>query len=45
MFAARAGAALVVGVDASDIILQARAVVAHNGLSEKVILVQSEASI
>lgn len=42
MFAARAGAALVIGVDASDIIEHARKVVAHNGLSEKVILVRTE---
>jgi hypothetical protein len=36
MFAARAGARLAIGVDASDIIEQARAVVAHNQLADRV---------
>jgi SAM-dependent methyltransferase len=40
MFAANAGARLVIGVDASSIIEQAREVVARNGLAEKVTLVR-----
>lgn len=42
MFAAKAGAAHVVGVDCSGIIEQARAIVKLNGLEEKVVLVQGK---
>ena len=40
MFCARAGARLVIGVDASEIIEHARKIVAANGLSEKVVLLR-----
>ena len=40
LFAARAGARLVIGVDASPIVESARKIVAANGLSETVLLVQ-----
>jgi len=40
LFAARAGARLVIGVDASDILQSAARVVASNGLQERVKLVQ-----
>jgi len=42
MFAAKAGAAQVVGVDRSGIVEQARAIVKLNGLEEKVVLVQGK---
>lgn len=42
MFAAKAGAAQVVGVDCSRIMEQARAIVKLNGLEEKVVLVQGK---
>ena len=41
LFAAKAGARLVIGVDASDILQSARRVVEANGLQERVKLVQS----
>ncbi|CAM9267681.1 unnamed protein product [Chrysoparadoxa australica] len=42
MFAARAGAAKVVGIECSAIIGQARQIVADNGLSDKIALVKSK---
>ena len=42
MFAAKAGAKLVIGVDMSDIIHQARQIVKDNGLEDKVVLLQGK---
>ena len=42
MFAAKAGARLVIGVDMSSIVEQAKAIVAANGLSDKVVLVRGK---
>ena len=42
MFAAKAGAKLVIGVDMSDIILQARQIVKDNGLEDKITLLQGK---
>ncbi|GAB5361149.1 hypothetical protein AAMO2058_000689300 [Amorphochlora amoebiformis] len=40
MFAAKAGARLVIGIDASDIIDKTRLIVSENGLSSKIILIK-----
>ena len=42
MFAAQAGARLVIGVDMSSIVEQAKKIVAANGLSDKVVLVRGK---
>ena len=42
MFAAKAGARLVIGVDMSGIIEQARTIVAANGLADKVVLLRGK---
>ena len=42
MFAAKAGAKLVIGVDMSNIILKARQIVQDNGLQDKVVLLQGK---
>jgi len=42
MFAARAGAAKVIGVDCSDIIEQAKTIIAINGYSDIVTLVKGK---
>lgn len=41
LFAAKAGARLVIGVDASDILQSARKVVEANGMQDRIVLVQS----
>lgn len=42
MFAARAGAAAVVGVDCSDMITDARTIVAANGFADRITLVRGK---
>lgn len=42
MFAAKAGAKLVIGVDMADIIDQARLIVADNNLSDRIVLIKGK---
>ena len=42
MFAAQAGARLVIGVDMSSIVEHAKTIVAANGLSDRVVLVRGK---
>jgi hypothetical protein len=42
MFAAKAGAKLVIGIDQSNIIDRAREIVAANGLSDKITLIKGK---